>query len=227
MNKLPLNIQIQFFKVYINEISVADFEKWLYSKKELEQFLDNDTYFDLISLNYKDRHAKYEMGKIIDPFLDFGKFEERKLRKILTDLIDRTDDFAKSLVDTYELYCLGYLFFDNLGFGYGLKFSDEFWEYSKWENLTEEKKKERIDQIYPGLKREAELVVNWLDEEKIVPIGKTNDLGNYEYLDKRTDSEKKLRTIETIEVDENEEAPLSTTKKHKPVLTRLRHWLFG
>ena len=61
----------------------------------------------------------------------------------------------------------------------------------------------------------------------LIPIGKTNDLGNYEYLDKRTDSEKKLRTIETIEVDENEEAPLSTTKKHKPVLTRLRHWLFG
>ncbi|MBO6497550.1 MAG: hypothetical protein JJ978_18430 [Roseivirga sp.] len=210
MNKLPLDIQIQFFKVYNNEISVADFERWLYSKKELEQLLDNDTYIDLISLNYKDRHAMHEMGKIIDPFLDFGKFEERKLKKILTDLIDRTDDFAKSLIDTYELYCLGYLFFDNLGFGYGLTFSEDFWDYSDWENLTTKQKNDRIDRIHLGVKREAELVLIWLDKEKIVPTGETNDLGHYQYIDKRTNSERKLRTVESIEIEENKEALLTT-----------------
>lgn len=197
MNKLPLDIQIQFFKVYNNEISVADFEKWLYSKKELEQLLDNDTYIDLISLNYKDRHAMHEMGKIIDPFLDFGKFEERKLKKILTDLIDRTDDFVKSLIDTYELYCLGYGFFDNLGFGYGLTFSDEFWDFKEWENLNSKQKNKRIDPIYQDVKSEAKLVLKWLDEKKIIPTGKENDLGHFEYIDNRTEKEKNKKALLT------------------------------
>jgi len=206
MNKLPLDIQIQFFKVYNNEITIADFENWLYSKKELEQLLNNDTYIDLISLNFKGRHIKHGMGKIIDPFLDFGKFEERKIRKILIDLIERTDDFTKSLIDTYDLYCSGYNFFDNLGLGYGLTFSEDFWDYSDWENLTYLQKEKRIDRIYPGVKKEAEFVLNWIDEGKIVPTGETDNIGNYGYIDNRTETERKLRTVETIKIEENKEA---------------------
>jgi hypothetical protein len=212
MKKLPLDIQIQFFKVYNDEIAVADFEKWLYSKKELERLLDSDTYIDLISLNFKDRHVKHEMGKLMDPFLDFGKFEERKLRRTLNDLIERTDDFAKSLIDTYYLYCSGYNFFDNLGLGYGLTFSEDFWDFSDWEKLTTEQKKNRIDRVYSGVKKEAELVLKWLDEGKIVPTGETDDIGHFDYIDKRTDSERKLRTVETIEIKENKEALLTITK---------------
>ncbi len=114
MSKLPLDIQIQFFKVYNNEISIADFEKWLYATKELEQLLNNETYIDLISLNFKNRYVKHEMGKIIDTFLDFGKFEEIKLKKILHALIERTDNFTKYLINTYDLYISGYYFFNNL-----------------------------------------------------------------------------------------------------------------
>ncbi|WP_162051337.1 hypothetical protein [Pontibacter pamirensis] len=211
MNKLPLNIQIQFFKVYNNEISIADFEKWLYSTKELEQLLGYDIYIDLISLNFKDRHVKPEVGKIVDPFLDFRKNEERKLRKILTDLNERTDDFAKSLIETYKLYCSGYNFFNNLGLGYGLTFSEDFWDYNEWEKLTKSEKENRIDRIYVGVKKEAELVLNWLDEENIVPTGEMDDIGHYEYIDKRTDTERKLRTVETIEIEENKEALLTTS----------------
>lgn len=233
MNKLPLDIQIQFFKVYNNEISIPDFERWLYSKKELEQLLDSDTYIDLISLNFKDRHVKHEMGKIIDPFLNFGKFEERKLRKILTDLIDRNDDFAKSLIDTYDLYCSGYNFFDNLGLGYGLTFSEDFWDYTDWESLTSEQQNSRIDRIYPSVKRDAELVLKWLDEAKVVPTGETDDIGDYQYIDKRTHSERKLRTIEIVE---NKEALLTTsgiskradsTKSNDNLLNKFWSWLKG
>lgn len=237
MNKLPLDIQIQFFKVYNDEISIADFENWLYSKKDLEKlFLNNDTYIDLISLNFNDRHVKHEMGKIIDSFLDFGKFEERKLRKILTDLINRTDDFAKSLIDTYDFYCSGYNFFDNLGLGYGLTFSEDFWDYSDWENLTSEQKKNRIDRIYLGVKSEAELVLKWLDEKKIVPTGETDEIGHYDYIDHRTKAERKLRTIETIEFEENKEALHTTSgitnqadsaKSNDNTLNKIWSWLTG
>ncbi|MCB9043279.1 MAG: hypothetical protein H6554_05895 [Chitinophagales bacterium] len=201
MQKLALDMQIPFFEPYSNEISIADFEEWLYSKNELEQFLDYDTYIKLVSLNFKDRNVKYEMGKIINPFLDLGKFEERKLRKVLTDIINRTDDFAKSLIETYNLYCMGYCFFDQLGFGYGLMFSEDFWEYSDWENLAPEQKKNRVDQIFENVKQEAELILKWLDEGKIVLTGEADDLGHYGYIDNRSDTSRKPSTDEIIEIE--------------------------
>ncbi|WP_421754103.1 hypothetical protein [Croceimicrobium sp.] len=215
MNELPFDVQNQFFQVLNKEISVADFEKWLYSKKELEQLLGYDSYIDLISLNFKDRYILHEMAKIVNPFLDFGEFEERKLKNILSDLINRKDDFAKSLIETYYLYCSGYSFFHNLGLGYGLTFSEDFWNFSDWEILTSEQKNGRIDRIYPGVKREAELILQWIDEGKIVLNGEKDEFGQYQFLDKRTNTEEELRTLEKIEIEENKEALHTTVGRFK------------
>ncbi len=209
MSKLPLDIQVHFFKVYNNEISISDFEKWLYANQELEKLLDNEIYIDLISLNFQTRHVKHEMGKLIDPFLDFGKFEERKLRRLLNSLIERSPEFAKSLIHTYELYCSGYNFFDNLGLSYGLTFSEDFWDFSDWEKLTSKQKEIRINRIYLEVKKEAELILNWLDEGKVVLTGETDDLGHYEYIDNRTGAKRKFRVAETIELEESNDLVLT------------------
>lgn len=200
MNKLPLDLQMHFFKYYNDEITVSDFERWVYANKDLEQYLDNETYTKLISLNFKDKYIKHEMGKTIDIYLDFGKYEERKLIKVLTDLVDRTNSFTKSLIETYELYCSGYDFFNNLAFGYGLTFSEDFYDYNDWEKLTHEEKTNRIDEVYHGVKSEASLILMWFDEGVITPTGEVDEVGHFEFIDKRTDIEKKLRTVETIDV---------------------------
>lgn len=204
MNKLPLDIQVEFFKVYGDEVPVADFESWLYANKELEHYLGEETYVDLVSLNFKDRHIKHEMGKVIDPFLDFGKCEERRLIRLLSDLIERTQAFGRSLIDTYDLYCSGYYFFDNLGLGYGLNFANDYWNYSDWEKLTDEEKEVRIDKVYGAVKAEAQIVLNWIEEQKVIPTGKKDEIGRFEFIDKRTDSERNLRTVEVIALNENE-----------------------
>ncbi len=49
-----------------------------------------------------------------------------------------------------------------------------------------------------------------MEEGKIVPTGETDEIGRYRYIDKRIDSERKLRTIETIKLEENKEAQLTT-----------------
>ncbi len=202
MNKLPLHLQTQFFKVYNEEISVADFEQWLYRQKELEDLLGNANYIDLISLNFKDNYIKHEMGKIINPFLDFGKLEEWKLRRILRDLIDNTQDFAKSLIATYDLYCSGYNFFSNLGLGYGLTFVHAFSVYGDWEKLSDQEKNERINTIHSEVQKEAELVLDRLNNGEFTLTGEKDELGHYHYLDHRTENEKKLGLIETIEIKE-------------------------
>ena len=75
MNKLPIELQLQFFKVYSEEISIGDFEQWLYGETELEELLGENYYLDLVSLNFKDRHIRHEMSKIINSFLDSELFE--------------------------------------------------------------------------------------------------------------------------------------------------------
>jgi hypothetical protein len=222
MNKLPIEIQLQFFKVYNEEISIGDFEQWLYGETELEGLLGDKYYLDLVSLNFKDRHIKHEMSKVIDSFLDFRLFEERKLRKILNDLINRTQDFAKSLIATYDLYCSGYNFFDNLGMGYGLTFANDFFDFSDWTNLTDNQQNQRIEKIYGGVKKEAGLVLEWINCGKIILTGEVDEIDHYEYIDKRTETERKLRTIETIEI---KEAKLTTMAiPNKGFIAKLKGW---
>tara|TARA_R110002167_G_scaffold366421_1_gene596569 strand:+ start:103510 stop:104268 length:759 start_codon:yes stop_codon:yes gene_type:complete len=222
MDKLPIELQLQFFKVYSEEISIEDFEQWLYGETELEKLVGEKYYLDLVSLNFKDRHIKHEMSKVIDSFLDFGLFEERKLKKILNDLINRTHDFAKSLIATYDLYCSGYNFFDNLGMGYGLIFANDFFDYNDWTKLTENQKNQRIEIIFGGVKKEAGLVLEWINSGKIILTGEVDEIDHYEYIDKRTEAERKLRTIETIETKEIKLRTIAIP--NKGVIAKLKGW---
>ncbi len=96
------------------------------------------------------------MKKIVDKYLDYGEFEKWKIDKVLNDLISKTDNFAKSLITTYDLYCYGYGFLNNLGLGHGLTFANDFYELADWIKLSPEQKNERIEAIYDDVKFEAE-----------------------------------------------------------------------
>jgi hypothetical protein len=187
MPKLPVNIQIDFFKMLNNETVVVNFEQWVYQNKQLEICFEADDYLALISLNYKDSHFKHEMKKIVDKYLDYGEFEKRKLKKILNDIISKNADFTKSLIATYDLYCHGYYFLDNIGLGYGLTFSDDFYEFKDWESLTSSEKDNRINDIYTGAKAETEKILYWIEKEKIVFTGIADEMGRYSFIDNRTD----------------------------------------
>jgi hypothetical protein len=191
VTKLPVDIQIEFFKVLNGEMAVENFEQWLYKNKNIETHFEQADYLNLISLNFRDRQFRYEMKKIADKYLDYGEFEKRKLQKILHDLISKTPGFAGSLIATYNLYCRGYRFFDHIALGYGLTFADDFYEFRDWEELTIYEKNKRINQIYDGVKAEAEKIQYWLDKEKIILTGEVDEIGHYSYRDNRSDEDKK------------------------------------
>jgi hypothetical protein len=225
VTKFPTNIQTEFFKLLNYEISIENFEKWVYKTKELETFFDFDDYIEFISLNFKSRHAINEIKKIVDKYLDYGEFEKRKMNKVLNDLINRSDDFAKSLIATYDLYCDGYCFLDNIGLGYGLAFSDDFYDYADWTKLSSEEKNKRIEAIYSGLESEAEKVRGWLDMRKIVLTGEINDIGQYNYIDNRTPEEKKPTGYSLINLDEKKSTTYINTM-HK-IFQKWWQKLFG
>lgn len=211
MNRLPIDIQIEFFKLLNDEVTTDHFEQWVYRTKELENYFSQADYLEFISLNFKSRHVIHEMKKIIDKYLDYGEFEKRKIDKVLNDLISKTDDFAKSLIATYDLYCDGYGFLDNIGLGYGLTFANDFYEFTDWTNLSPEQKSERIEAIYDGVKSEAENVRGWLDKKKVVLAGKVDDIGHYNYIDNRTKEERKPTGYSVINLDEKKSTTYNST----------------
>jgi hypothetical protein len=192
MPKLPAAIQIEFFKILNNEIAVEDFEQWVYQNKELEICFEADDYLALFSLNYKDSYFKDQLKKITGSYLDYSEFEKRKLQKILNDIIARNTDFAKSLIATYDLYCHGCTFLGNIGLGYGLTFSDYFYDYKDWESLTSSERNNRINNIYAGVKAEAKKVLYCIEKEKIVFTGIADEMGRYSFINNRTDEEKAI-----------------------------------
>jgi hypothetical protein len=192
VNKLSPDIQIEFFKLLNEETSVQDFERWAYANKNLEAYLDEADYLDFISLNFMDSHFKHEMKKIVDRYLGYGEFEKRKLKKILNDIIAKNAGFAKSLIATYNLYCHGCTFLGNIGLGYGLTFSDYFYDYKDWESLTSSERNNRINNIYAGVKAEAKKVLYCIEKEKIVFTGIADEMGRYSFINNRTDEEKAI-----------------------------------
>lgn len=190
MNKLPIEIQIEFFKLFNNDMSIEQFEQFVYSTKELETFLEEDDYIEFISLNFKKQHVIHEIRKVIDKYLDFGEFEKSRVNKVLTDLISKNDDFAKSLMSTYDMYCDGYYFLDNIGMGYGLTFVHDFYEIKDWLKLPKDEKERRVNEVYVGVKSEADKVQDWIDRKKIILTGEVDEIGRYAYIDNRSSEEK-------------------------------------
>jgi hypothetical protein len=211
MSKLPTDIQIEFFKLFNDEVTTEHFEQWVYKTKELETYFGQTDYLEFISLNFKDRHIIHEMKKIVDKYLDYGEYEKRKINKILADLTSKNDDFAKSLIATYDLYCHGYGFLDNIGMGYGLTFANDFFEFKDWINLPTDEKNRRVNAIYEGVKAESEKVQGWFDRKKIILTGEANEIGHYGYIDNRTVEEKKPTGYSVINLDQKKSTTYNST----------------
>ena len=82
-------------------------------------------------------------------------------------------------MECYDLYCDGFNFLDNLGIGYGLGLTcpDEY--------------NESVEDYYPAIVQEAEKVLSWLDDGKIVITGHTGEYQGIKYNDFRTKQERK------------------------------------
>jgi len=197
MTTLTTDIKEIFFNIFRGDTSVEDFEKWIYQTKELEKQLTGDIYYDLISFDYKQPKAKYELVKIIEQLIDLGEFETWKLRQLLRQTRERIGNYPKAITQFYDLYCKGYYFMDNLAFGYGLPLDCPWSKFGidSFDKLTMEQQKQYADSFFPDIEGELKKVSDWLDSKKIILTGKRdNELGRYEFEDSRSEEEKQPTT---------------------------------
>lgn len=182
-------IELIFYKVIRNEVSSIEFEGWLYSADEevINSYFGENFYFDLISINYRNKFVRDEVEKLIYSKIPFNKFEDMTLRFLLNNLINKTRDIAELLEIFYDLYCKGYYFLRFLGLTYVLYGIDEMPRLSEkklWNDVSFIEKRETLDMLTPKLVNEAKRIIDFLDNDTI----KITD--EFKYLDLRKEEDK-------------------------------------
>ena len=206
---LPTDIKKTFFETLHGDISVLEFEQWLYADRQLECILTLEDYLDLISYGYKGDRVKYGLYKLLEKHIDKGEYEKWKLIRLLHKALRRDKDLPQILMTFYDLYCKGYDFLDNLGLGYGLAVKVPYSQADSWNELTAVQQLNLINSFYPGIENEIKKVIKWLDSGKVILTGIQDEYNYFGYIDNRKEEEKHLRTYKVAS-----DSTTSNTKRH-------------
>ncbi|WP_223701508.1 hypothetical protein [Sutcliffiella deserti] len=189
------DIQKQFYKIYKGLISVSEFEEWLYNTPEIEKVYGDDFYFNLLDLNYRDRHIKNELEKVIEVKIPFGEFEQMRIVSLLENIIYEKGDLVEVLEQVYDDYCKGYSFLRYLGFNYvtGIDSLPKLQQKEKWDKNEFDSKREILKKYKPKMVNEACRLLSFF-QNGLLRITVEN-----EYDDYRTEEEKiELNNIEQM-----------------------------
>ncbi len=178
------DIEVKFFNLLRGNLNILEFEKWVYNIDEelLNKYFGNNLYFELISLNYKDKYVMNELENLLFSKVPFGRFEEIKIRELLEDVINDKGILVEVIEEFYDLYCDGYKFLRYIGSAYvfhGMPRENETYNFT--------------DQTRVNLKSEAKRILSFLDTRKIIITGE------YQYEDLREEVDKiELHSLEKM-----------------------------
>lgn len=97
-------IKEQFFKYLYGEITLKEFEEWIYKYEELEVYLGKDHYIDLISFNFNSRDAKVYIKDLFKKKFNWEEFEYWRTTKLLTDILSGKIEIVLGTRLLRELY---------------------------------------------------------------------------------------------------------------------------
>ncbi|HTJ53687.1 MAG TPA: hypothetical protein VL443_29735 [Cyclobacteriaceae bacterium] len=99
-----------------NQISLQEFEAWLYTQAELAEKMSDDLILEVFAFNYNQSGAVYAFKQIFLPYFDEEEFMLWKIKANLQDLIDGKNDRLRILNDFYWLGYNRFLFLISIGF---------------------------------------------------------------------------------------------------------------
>jgi len=180
------DIQKQFYQIYKGHISISEFEEWLYKTQEIESVYNNDFYFNLLDLDYRKKHIKSELVKIIEMEIPFGKFEQSRIISLLQNILFEKGDVVEILEQLYDDYCNGYSFLRFLGLTYitGIDAIPKLKQREEWNENEFNSKREILNNIKPKIIKEAERLLSFFQEGLLI-IAEENS-----YLDYRNEEER-------------------------------------
>lgn len=202
MSNLPESTKEMIFSFIVGNLSLQEFEAFLYGSKEIENAFKYDDYIELLSLNFNKNSNRYEAFKIIEKNVDMSEYEVWRLNKIFNSIVNKEKNYPQLIASLYDLYCKGYSFLQILGLGYGLNLTcPREYNYDKHiSDLIEPEQIKLANALYPEIVFHVHLIQKFINDKKIIITGKLDDFNNYEYIDNRNEEEKaqtEFRHVET------------------------------
>lgn len=169
----------KFYSFLNGDTSIIDFEKFIYSKSNLELQLNEKIFFELISFNYKNDIgilSNYIKQNIIDE----SYFETWKLKRLLGSFIEDSKQLHTYLEKFYHLYCgiildsgfrkYEFKFLGNLGLNYLYWFNEDYLKAVYGDNWEIEYKKcsDNFDFYHRQLTPFAKDILNAINTEQII-----------------------------------------------------------
>jgi len=97
------SLKERIFKVIEKQIDIKDFERWLYSEKNLSDRMDEGLILELYSFNYNQKGVNYEFRKLFLQFFDEKEFTSWKIIANLKTLEEGCNVPERILADFYDL----------------------------------------------------------------------------------------------------------------------------
>ncbi|MDQ0225869.1 hypothetical protein ACFPRB_03500 [Metabacillus niabensis] len=189
------DIQRQFYNVYKEKISIAEFEKWLYKTDDIENIYGYDFYFRLLDLDYREKYIKNKLETLIRMEIPFGQFEQQRIVLLLEHIIAEEGDLVELLEQLYDDYCHGYSFLRFLGLTYitGIDTFPKLNQIDQWDKHEFERKREMLNSSKDKIIKEAKRLLAFFKN------GKIKITNENEYIDARKEEDKvELHHIEKM-----------------------------
>lgn len=155
----------QLYQLFYQKIDILQFENWIYVNQEyLWQNLTTIEYYELCSVDYKSRFARYDLFKIIHDWIDWRSFKERRLREVMFGIIRQEEDVYENLLLAYEMWEKGYEFLEKIAF----QLASYLDEYDRFILPSEESKPDFFVDIRTIVLQNAVDVIYWLNDKQIV-----------------------------------------------------------
>lgn len=188
------------------EVTVQDFESWVYESRALQEALKEDDYQQFIEFNYKSADARYELYNLIEIFIEPVEFYQHYLLSLVEKLeVDDYQVFPQALMECYEIYCRGCDFLNDLGLGVGLCLvsPNTLYKAESWEELSEENKIQLVDSLdKKKINALISLFRKWVQNNEVQILRKDED-NLFIVKDNRSVFDKRSRLVELCEIEFN------------------------
>lgn len=184
------------YELYYEDLDIKEFETFIYDEGNQGKISDDD-YLELISLNYNLKDSKYVVQKIIENYIELGKFETKRVTSYLDRALVNDDNLGEYLIEIYELYCHGYYFLRELALLYGVicTYTPKGYSHEQWYELPLKEKRKLHNSFQPRLNECLRRTLTWISNGDVIITGTKGHLDRWEYVDNRTAKDKEYDSL--------------------------------
>ncbi len=155
-----------------SKLSSSDFETYLYSTQSLESELGQETYLELISINYKHKDCRSAVSKLINPFLNYGEIHKSMIINTIDDILSKKVNIHNGLRELNGWCWKGYTFLGKIEIIANIGEAGRSVIHILDDSDTEDEIRKKIERYEPGLIPFLENIKTRLLDETIVLTGR-------------------------------------------------------